>query len=489
MRLSKSRFTSGLQCHRQLWWRVHEPDAQELIPDKAQQAIFDQGRKVGEAARAYVPGGRLVDLPHDAYGERVALTRKLLDDRAPVIYEASFLASDVYAAVDILERGHDGCHLIEVKSSTSVKDEHIPDVAIQMHVLTGSGLEVSRAEVMHLNRGCAYPDLSNLFTREDVTAGAAAKQPELPGLIAGQLRMLAGDLPDVPVGGHCTKPYDCPFMDRCWRDVPKHHVSTLYRVKNGGADWIAQGFETVDQLPAGSGLSAVQERQRQAVKAGRLIVEPGLARALQPFQEPIAFLDFETVGLAIPVWNGCHPYDAVPVQFSCHRSSLDGSVVHHEWLADGPGDPRPEIARRLVEACRGARAVVAYNATFERRGIQHLADAVPEMAKELLDIEAKLIDPLPVVRENVYHPDFGGSFSLKAVLPALVPGPGYEELDVAEGALASTELERLMFRGDQMTAEEKHHLKQALLEYCALDTRGMMRLVARLRELATARGE
>ncbi len=220
-----------------------------------------------------------------------------------------------------------------------------------------------------------------------------------------------------------------------------------------------------------------------AVQTGRLIVEPGLTAALAAFREPLAFLDFETVGLAIPVWDGCHPYDAVPVQFSCHRPAPDGTAVHHEWLAEGPEDPRPELAQRVVEACRGARTIVAYNASFEGLGIRLLAAAVPDLAGELLDIAARLADPLPVVRDHVYHPAFGGSFSLKAVLPALVPGPGYDELDVAEGATASVELERLMFRGDTMPADERQRLRESLLSYCALDTSGLMGLVRRLREL------
>ncbi len=237
-------------------------------------------------------------------------------------------------------------------------------------------------------------------------------------------------------------------------------------------------------MPDGGSFSAIQERQRQAVRTGALIVEPGLAEALAAFREPLAFLDFETVGLAIPVWNGCHPHDAVPVQFSCHRLAADGTVAHHEWLADGPEDPRPGLARRLVEACRGARTVVAYNASFERQGIESLAAAVPELSEELLDIAARLADLLPVVRNHVYHPAFGGSFSLKAVVPALVPGPGYDELEVAEGATASVELERLMFRGDGMPAEERQRLREALLRYCSLDTSGLVGLLARLRDLA-----
>lgn len=481
-RLSKSRFTAGLQCYKQLWWRVHEPDAPELVPDAALRATFDQGTRVGELARTYVPGGELVDLPHDAFAERISKTRELLDHRVRAIYEASFFAGDVYTAVDILERERNRFHLIEVKSSTGLKDEYLPDIAIQLYVLRSNGLDVTRAELMHLNRECAYPHLEDLFVRADVGARVEPLQAELPGLIAGQLRMLERDLPEVEIGEQCRKPHPCPFLDRCWKDVPEHHVSTLYGARNGGAALIAQGFERIAELPPG-GLTVIQERQRRAVRSGRMIVEAGLARALRAFREPLAFLDFETVALAVPVWDGCRPYDQVPVQFSCHRPAPDGSIANHEWIADGLGDPRPELARRLVAACRGAQTVIAYNASFERRCLKFLAAAVPELARDLHEIISHLADLLPVVRQHVYHPEFGGSFSLKAVLPALVPGPGYEELEVAEGASASLELARLLFSGDAMTDGERRSLRDALLRYCALDTMSMVRLLERLREL------
>jgi Domain of unknown function(DUF2779) len=552
-RLSKTRFTAGLQCHKQLWWKVHEPDAPELVPTPAQQAVFDQGTRVGEVARTYVPGGALVDAPHNAFARRLATTKRLLEQRVPAVYEASFDSGGVYAAVDILERDGDRFRLIEVKSSTRVKDEHIPDVAVQLHVLRGAGLGVTGAELMHLNRECTFPDLDDLFVREDVTDAAEALQPALPELIAGQLRMLAGGLPEVAIGEHCSKPYECPFMNRCWAGVPEHHVSTLYRAPHGGASLIAAGFETIAELPPEI-LTAVQARQRVAVLTGHIVVEPGLDRALRVFEPPLAFLDFETVAPAIPVWDGCHPYDQVPVQFSCDVEAAGGTLAHHEWLADGPGDPRPELARALVAACAGARTVVAYNAGFERGCIERLANAVPALADDLLAIAGRLADPLPIVRAHVYHPDFHGSFSLKSVLPALVQGPAsevndsapggraphltpvgraprppcdgvphgpdagaglappragiatpapepaviarseattqsrpqspYADLEIAEGATAAVELERLLFRGETMTAAERAHLRGALLRYCAVDTMSMVRLLDRLRELA-----
>src|SRR5438093_3895735 len=236
-KLSKSRFLSGLQCHKQLWWRVHEPEAAELTPTKALQNLFAQGAQVGERARRYVPGGELIDLPFYQLDNKVAATREALrrDPPAPALYEAAFLADDTYAAVDILERQRPGGYgLIEVKASNSVKPEHIPDVA--------------------------------------------------------------------------------------------------------------------GQVPA--------------VASGRLVVQPALAAALAGFTSPLAFLDFETVGLAIPRYAGCRPWENMPVQFSCHVEARGGKHVHHEWIADGPDDPRPRLAEAVVRACGGARRVVAYYASF-----------------------------------------------------------------------------------------------------------------------------
>src|SRR5881396_4319322 len=151
-RLSKSRFTSGLQCHKKLWWEVHEPDAKELQPDRVLQDLFDQGRLVGEAARARYPGGVLIDLPHHAYAERIAATKAALASGAPAVFEATFSADGITVAVDVLEKQGDGYRLTEVKASNSQKPEHIPDVAVQARVAAASGVSITAAEVMHLNK-------------------------------------------------------------------------------------------------------------------------------------------------------------------------------------------------------------------------------------------------------------------------------------------------------------------------------------------------
>ena len=303
MRLSKSRFTTGLQCHRRLWWQVHEPEAPELVPDAMAQALFDQGSNVGRIARERVPGGVLIDLPYDAIDQRVAATRDAIASGAPAIYEASFLADDTFVAVDILERAGDGWTLIEVKSTTGARPEHIPDVAVQLHVLRRAGLTVRRAEVMHLNRGCTYPRLGDLFTRADVTAEVESLLAGIPGVIGRQLQMLGGALPAVPIGRHCNEPYECPFKSRCWPALPEHHIGSLYYVGNRRWDLEAQGFATIGSLPEDFPLHPAAERQRRAIRAGAMVVEPTLGDALEALRGPLAIVDFETVAPAIPVWT------------------------------------------------------------------------------------------------------------------------------------------------------------------------------------------
>ena len=486
LRLSKSRYLSGLQCHKQLWWRVHEPEAPELVPTRGQENLFAQGKEVGARARAQVPGGELIDLPFFEYDNKVAATREALKHGLPAIYEAWFLADETYAGVDILARdpAGRGYAVIEVKASNSGKPEHLPDAAVQVHVLRQAGLQVERAEVMHLNPECRYPDLSNLFVREDVTALVEGALVGVPEQLEAQRQMLEGPLPDVSIGEHCSTPHDCPFIPRCWPKLPDHHVSSLYRIdRRRAVELESDGYATIYDLPSELELSAIHARQVKAVQTGRMVVEETLKKALLQFASPLAFLDFETVSLAIPRWPGCRPWQQVPVQFSVHAEERGRGLIHHEWIADGPGDPRPALAEALVEACAGTRRVVAYYASFERECIRQLRDAVPQLGRELERIERRLVDLLPTVRNHLYHPDFGGGFSIKRTLPALVPGLSYADLRVRDGEVATVELQRLMLAGSELLDRERAELREALLKYCERDTWAMVKMLEKLRSL------
>jgi hypothetical protein len=482
-RLSKSRYTAGVQCHKLLWWKVHEPKAKELQPGIVLQDRFDQGAQVGALARERFPGGVLVDLPYYAVDERVTRTKQLIDAGAPSIFEASFLADNTHVMVDVLSREDGGFHLTEVKSSSSQKEEHLPDAAVQVHVLERSGIHITGVDIMHLSKECHFPDLSNLFERTDVTEAVAPLLGKIGWELDAQLAMLDGPLPEVPIGLNCHQPYECPFMDRCWPHNPDHIMQFVGIGPTKGCAFMQSGVHRIADLPPKQKLNATQKRQIKAMNEGRIIVERGLAQALQALNGKLGFLDFETIQRAVPVWPGMAPWEQAPAQFSYHESNGDGTHRHAEYLAEGPKDCRPELVRRMLEATQGADKIATYS-HFEKTKIIALQKAVPELKPELEALEHKLVDLLPIVRDNVYHPEFLGSFSLKEVLPALVPGLAYDDLVIVDGLEASVKIARLLFVAGKIAKEEHDRVRQDLLNYCERDTWAMVKVLEKLRELA-----
>jgi predicted RecB family nuclease len=482
--LSKSRFVAGYQCKKLLWWRVHEPEAEELQFGIHARDIVEQGNEVGALARERFPGGVLID-PEWPYDEKLERTRAAMESGAPAIFEAAFRADRVYVAVDVLERLDDGWALIEVKSGSDprkVKDKYTSDAAIQTHVLRRSGVDVSRVEIMHLNREYRHPGPADLFVRTDVTAIVEEMLPEIPDEIAAQLQVLAGDSPDIAFGEQCARVSDCPFTERCWPQEPDHVAYLSGKGVRKALELMERGIHRIQDIPDDVKLSDVNRRQRMALQENGVAVEPGLHEALDRLKGPVGFLDFETVGRAIPVWNGLGPWHGVPVQFSYHEEKPEGSYRHVEWLADGPADPREPLARALIEACRGAGHIVVYTG-FESTQIRKLAEALPHLAAELEDIDRRLFDLKKAIKDNFYHPAFGGSFSIKDVLPALAPDLSYDDLEISDGQDASAEIARLMLRGGEMEPAERQELRQNLLAYCKVDTLAMVRLLEVLREL------
>ena len=479
--LSKSRFVAGWQCHKLLWLKVHEPKAPELEVGKVLQDRFDQGVQVGTLAQGLFPGGVLIDLPYDDPW-RVEATRKAIDDGVPAVFEATFIEDRVYASIDVLERTADGFTLIEVKSSSKVKDDHIPDAAIQTWVARKAGIEVRRVELMHLNTDFRHPDIGDLFQRTDITAEVEAFQPRIPLMVEEQLAVLAGPEPHVRVATHCwMTDRECPFWDRCFpRD--EHHVWRLYKAQTN-QKWalVLEGYTRVVDLPSSHKLTPTQKRQRRALECGQLIVEPELREELRAFDGRLGFLDFETISRAVPVWPDVGPWRQVVVQFSYHEQQADGTFTHRAYLAEGPGDPREELALKLLDATANAEKIVMYS-HFERTRIKELAVWLPHLADRLKELEGKLVDLLPLIQNNVYHPRFAGSFSIKQVLNPLVPDLTYNDLTIVDGLVASVEIARLLFVAHLV--KDRDQLRQDLLAYCERDTWAMVRLLARLREMA-----
>ena len=183
------------------------------------------------------------------------------------------------------------------------------------------------------------------------------------------------------------------------------------------------------------------------------------------------------------MWDGLGPWRAAVVQFSYHEDRPGGGHSHVGWLAEGPADPREELAHAMLEATKNATKIVMYS-SFERSRIRDLQEALPKRRVELEALEAKLIDLLPVMQGHVYHPDFNGSFSLKFALTPLVPELTYSDLIIQEGMRASVEIWRLLFVAHLIPPERRAATRKDLLAYCERDTLAMVKLLDALRRLA-----
>jgi predicted RecB family nuclease len=482
MRISKSKFVAGVQCLKRVYLQVHQPGlAAEL--DEASKALIEQGREVGLVAQKAFPGGVTVEAGPKELGKAIKTTRELVAmSEAPAIFEATFKHKGVLVRTDVLKRnGRSGHRLIEVKSATSVKPHHAYDIAIQRHVLTGADVEIKQASLMHLNREYVFDgkqyDVSQLFVIADLKQKDSVGDSEISDRLKEQFRVLNRHKPpDIKPGRQCKDPVLCEFYDHCNPELPGDHVSRLPGIQAKKVEELtATGITLIKQIPSTFPLSERQRRAVDCVKSGKPFVSPELADELEGLKYPLCFMDFETVFPALPRLAKMGPYDHIPFQWSVHRQEKPGdSLNHHEFLAKNDSDPRLAFIESLCKALTGAGNIVVYNQSFESSRLADLARWMPAYESEIKKIEAKIWDLLVVVRRNVYHPAFAGSFSLKFVLPAFVPEMTYKTLEVAEGTAAGLAWARLI----QPTAPlvEKYRLKKALLEYCKQDTLALAKL-------------
>jgi predicted RecB family nuclease len=369
--------------------------------------------------------------------------------------------------------------LIEVRSSTRVKEVYYPDVGIQYYVLRGEGLQIDRVFLMHLNNEYVYDgkrlDLEALFSSSDLTEGAIAYQEEIPSLLASLKEMLAAsDPPVMTPSKHCNRPYGCEFWEYCMKGMPDHWVTELSGIGQNKLDELEEmGIYDIGEIPEGFGLTAMQERIRNCVVNGEAYIARELKEALEDMEFPIHFLDFETLALAIPRYAGTRPYQAIPFQWSDHILHKNGKIEHRAYLCEEDKDPREEFSLTLLDVLGSKGSIVTYT-DYERRIIVALAEGHPEYQKRLLATLDRLVDLYKIIRNNYYHPEFHGSFSLKSVLPAVVPEMSYDGLAVQEGQEAGIEYMRMI---DPSTpAEEKEKIKKNLLKYCGHDTLAMVRI-------------
>jgi hypothetical protein len=487
--LSKSKLLAFRQCPKRLWLEVHQSELRE--DSEATQARFQAGYQVGDIAkRIYDPEGKgsTIDVETEGFDGAFARTAKLLADFRWPVFEAAFRANGALAFADVMlpefENGQPVWRMVEVKSSTSVKDYHRDDIAMQTFVAQSAGVKLKSVALAHIDSSWIYPgneDYRGLLVENDLTLEAFARSEEVKGWIAQAQRIVAQPAePEIAVGDQCYSPFECGFCNYCNRGnqqpEPEYPLDWLPNLRSAKRDLLAeQGVDDLRDVPDDI-LSEKQALVKEHTLANTVFFDAaGAAADLAPYGLPAHFLDFETIQFAVPIWKGTRPYQIITFQFSLHTLDESGQLSHTAFLDLSGDDPSERLAKALITDCGYNGPVFVYSAGFETTRIRELADHYPDLAQPLLGILARVVDLYPIARNRYYHPSQQGSWSIKAVLPAVVPELSYDNLDgVQDGGTAMEAFCEAIHPGTGV--ERKSEIEKQLLTYCQLDTFAMVRL-------------
>lgn len=485
--LSKSKLLAYRQCPKRLWLEVNHP---ELRADSAATtASFSVGNQVGEIARAvYDSAGKgvLINPQEEGFEAAFARSQTLLKSSAP-IFEAGFKAEGVLAFADVMLPAKKGnrkvWRMVEVKSSTSVKDYHQDDAAIQAFVAQAAGVPLQAIALAHIDSEWVYPgkqDYQGLLQEVDLSEAVMGRGPEVQGWIAGAQKVLTKrKAPSIQTGKQCAQPFECGFLAHCRSQEPQAEFPVAWlpgRLSPALAQIAKQPYLVGMQDVPEECLTDVQQRVKQVTLSNKVHFDKRATKdALAHCKLPAYFMDFETVQFAVPIWKGTRPYQQIPFQFSVHRLDAKGQLRQHAFLDVNGKDPSKAFAQALIEACGKRGPIFVYNAGFEVARMKELAQRFKALAPALNALILRVVDLLPITRQHYYHPSQQGSWSIKAVLPALCPELSYSELSgVQNGGMAMEAFMEAI--QPQTTAERKAEIKQQLLAYCALDTLAMVKI-------------
>ena len=487
--LSKSQYIRGLQCHKSLWLYKHKPELRDKS-DTEEESLFSAGNQVGDLAKRLFPNGVEIKFNSNDFDSMILKTEELIENNTEVIYEASFKENGIFAMADILVKNGDAWDMYEVKGSTSIKEYHLDDAAIQWFSLSNA-VKLNRAYIIHINNSYVRDgklNLKELFTIEDVTDRVLNRQDDIPLHLSQMNRILQDNIPDIDIGTHCSDPHSCDFWSHCWKHIPKPSVFNLYRM-NGTKKFELYYKDIVsynDLTTHDVSLNQMQKLQVETYQNDTVTInKPIIKEFLDTIKYPINFFDFETFQNAIPRFNNQRPYAQIPFQYSLHILHEDGTLEHKEFLGNENEDPRLALIKQMLDEITPTGSIVAYNQSFEIGRIKDLAAFAPQYSKELLALNERFVDLIvPFRAKGYYHPAFNGSFSIKAVLPAMFPNNdelNYKKLgSVQNGGDAMNTFANLYLLKDISKRDE---IRKDLLAYCRLDTLAMVRIWEKLHEI------
>ena len=484
--LSKSTFVRGLQCEKSLYLYKNHFNLKDT-PSLSLKTIFEQGTSIGLLAQHLFPGG--VDASTKSYiniNDSVKKTFDFINQGETTIYEATFIYNNVLAALDILVKKEDGWHAYEVKSSTRISSTYLNDAAIQYYTIINSGINLKDISIIYINKNYLMNeniDVSQLFNIESVYDKVLKLNDRIPKDVNRFKKVLmSSKAPNVDIGTHCSKPYECDFKGVCWNHIPDYSIFDISRLSTKKKfDLYKKGIVKIDQVDINkTPLNSDQLIQVQSDLNNKTYIETKkIKKFIKDLKYPLFYLDFETISSAIPMYKNTKPYQQLVFQYSLHvQKSINSKIVHSDYLANQNEDPRSQFIERLINDCGNYGDIIVYNISFERGKLKNLIKNFPKYSFQLTSIINRLKDlMLPFKNKWYYSPKMKGSYSIKYVLPALVPDLSYDNLDIKDGGTASNIF--LSMVNGTFNGNVKETRKQ-LLEYCYMDTFAMVKILEKL---------
>ena len=482
---SKTRLISMLICPRRFWLELYKPD---LRKDSQQtNTNYSIGYQVGEIARIiFDPNatGTLIDIEKEGF-DNALLKSKLLLKRDLPIFEAGFLGSNIIAFADVMLpiKNKTAWQMIEVKSSTAIKNYHKDDIAIQTFAAKAAGIEIEKVCIAHIDRSWTYSgnrEYEGLLKIHDLSDEAFARNNEVADWVNQAISIANSNLePNKSIGEQCQIPFDCGFISHCSKEqrTAEFPIKWLPRITSKKLlEFQSDGIHDLRMVPDEK-LNNIQLRVKNTSITGDTYFDKqGCHKELQKYPLPCHFLDFESIQFGVPIWKDTKPYQQVCFQFSLHTLKENGQLMHSEFIDLSGEDPNKKFAQALISKCgNDSNTIFVYNSSFEKSRIAELAQKFPDLAAILNEINNRIVDLLPIAKSYFYHPSQEGSWSIKKLLRVIDPDNSYDSLDgVKDGNMAIDAYREAI--NEKTLQERKNELKNQLLKYCHLDTLALFKL-------------
>jgi hypothetical protein len=476
-RLTRQSFLNSVACPRMGWFSRLESPPLQLVSEQgtlAERFRGDEQKDLHDHARALFPDAALVT--RQAYEAACWQTQDLLDRPSTrVILEAAFWTANCRARANALVRTGETWHLYEVKARTSLTEELVDEVAFVQMVLDAAGVNLGGASLLLVSGDyrTGMPEHA-LFVPEDVTARAAPRAVQFAGLVTtidAQTRV--PEPPTARLIPHCRR---CPLFRSCTGAGITHPIFELPHVAPLQLEnLLAQGHHAVTDLPDSTLLKKRQSAVWRSITTGQAVLTGDLRGNLDAVVWPACYLDFETVGTAIPLFPDLAPFEQFPFLYSVRVCDGPGTMqTHRAFLASHERDGSRELAERLLQDLGSEGSVIIYS-QYQTRVLRWLARRHPDLAEALGRLRVRLVDLESIVRRDLSHPGFHGRTSIKTVLPALVPGFSYIDLEI-EDALSASASFAYLSKGGYFSAARAPLVRRDLYAYCARDTLALVKL-------------